>query len=97
MDKNIGVGLIIGAVIGSSIYIWNSESFTKSQKSVLLICAIFAPLQWILIPLILFYNKIQKESSKEYKNEQKLNTTNDNLYQLKQKGILTEEEYKAKS
>lgn len=45
MDEGIGVGLIIGAVTSSSIYIWNSEHFTKSQKTFLLICIIFPPAQ----------------------------------------------------
>lgn len=96
MDNNIGIGLLVGAIIGSSTYVWNSKKFTKLQKTVLIFCAIFAPVQWVLIPVVLFYNKIRKENSKEFKTEQKLTNTADNLYQLKQKGILTDSEYEAK-
>ena len=96
MDNNIGIGLLVGVIIATSTYVWNSTKFTKVQKTFLIVCALFAPIQWVLIPIILFYNKMQKETSKEFKTEQKLNNTSESLYQLKEKGILTEEEYKTK-
>lgn len=88
--------MIVGLLTTSSIYIWQSKSFNKTQKTILLFCAIFAPLQWFLIPVILYFNKIEKENTAEYKAEKKLNETIDKLKQLKIKAILTEEEFKTK-
>jgi hypothetical protein len=45
MDNNIGVALIIGLTIGTSIFVYDSEKFNKIQKIFLLICLIFPPLQ----------------------------------------------------
>ncbi|MDY0089102.1 MAG: SHOCT domain-containing protein [Flavobacteriaceae bacterium] len=94
--ENIIVGLIVGATLTSSVYIWNNESFSKSQKIVLLLFLVFPPLQWLGILLVLWYNKYEKENTSEFKEEKKLSTSIDDLKDLKQKGILTDEEFSAK-
>lgn len=96
MENNIGVGLIIGLITASSIYVWNSDEFTKEQKVFLLIAVIFAPAQWLGILVIKYYNNHKFEKTPERKTEKKLDSTISNLTELKEKGILTEEEYNAK-
>ena len=103
MERSIGVGLIIGLVIATSIYVKESASFTKLQKTILLICIVFPPIQWIGILFFTIYNKIQSNNSSERisqkRNElakKELDSSLINLKELKQKGILSEEEYKHK-
>ena len=103
MNDNIGVALIVGLTTGTSLYIWNSESFTKTQKIVLLLFIIFPPLQWISILLVLVYNKYQSENTIEAKtikqdveDKQNLDSAKSNLINLKEKGIITEEEFNTK-
>lgn len=103
MENNILVGLLVGLFIGTSIYVWNSESFTKLQKIILLCCVLFPPLHLIGILAVLFYNNYKINNSVEKVAERKveqvknnLNSSISNLTDLKQKGILTEEEYKQK-
>lgn len=103
IDKNIGVGAIVGLVTASSLYVWNSESFTKNQKILLLCCILFPPIQWIAILVILAYNSYQINNTEEkiterktYEVKSQLNTSISNLTDLKDKGILTDEEYKEK-
>src|SRR5690606_23270684 len=104
MDKNIGIGVIVGLLTVSSIYVWQSKSFTKLQKTILLICIVFAPLQWLGILIFSIYNKMKLENTPEKIAEKKieeikskLDYTIENLNDLKQKGILNEEEYKQKT
>jgi hypothetical protein len=66
----------------------------------LLICIVFPPAQWIGIIIILIYNNYKLENTPEKLSEKKviekkieLNTTIDNLLELKEKGILTSDEY----
>lgn len=107
MDTGIGIGLLIGAVTGSSIYIWNSEHFTKSQKITLLVCMIFPPAQWILAVIIFLLNKtsISEKSNlsnktinsdEQYQKNHSIKEQKDSLLILKEKGILTESEYQEK-
>lgn len=63
----------------------------------------FCSLQWLGILIFSTYNKMKLENTPEKiiekKTEEvklKLDTTIENLKDLKQKGILTEEEYKQK-
>lgn len=104
MEHNIGVGAIIGLITATSIYVWQSKSFTQTQKTILLICIVFAPLQWLGIIVFSIYNKMQLENSPERVAEKKseavkikLNSTIENLKDLKEKGILSEDEYKQKT
>ena len=100
MDKSIGVGLIVGGVIASSLYVYQSDKFTKAQKAFLLICIIFPPLQWVSILIILGINNYRKQNSPEVLREkQTVKETNSfddrikSLKELKDKELLTEEEY----
>lgn len=104
MENNIGIGAIVGLLTVSSIYVWQSESFTKTQKIILLVLIIFAPLQWLGILIFSIYNKIQLENSPERIEEKKteklkskLDSTIENLNDLNQKGILTDEEFQQKT
>ncbi|WP_420287306.1 SHOCT domain-containing protein [Flavobacterium psychrophilum] len=96
MEDSIGVGAIVGLVFASSIYVWNSNEFTKEQKIFLLIAMVFAPIQWLGILVIRYYNNHKFENTAERKTEKKLDSTISNLAKLKEKGILTEEEYSTK-
>ena len=103
MDKSIGVGLIVGGVIASSLYVYQSDKFTKAQKAFLLICIIFPPLQWVSILIILGINNYRKQNSPEVLREkQTVKETNsfddkiNSLKELKDKEILTAQEYNDK-
>lgn len=103
MEHNIGVGVIVGLTTASSFYIYKSEKFSSIQKTILLICVIFPPAQWLGILIVLAYNNFIENNSvekiAEIKNENKINTLNsqvENLKDLKEKGILTNEEYNQK-
>lgn len=96
MEHNIGVGVIVGLAFASSIYIWNNEKFNSTQKTILLICIIFPPAQWLGILLVLIYNSNIENNTIERKTEKKLDSTISSLTELKDKGILTEEEYNTK-
>ena len=103
MEHNIGVGAIVGLATASSFYIYKSEKFSRIQKTILLICVIFPPAQWLGILIVLAYNNFIENNSvekiAEIKNENKINTLNsqvESLKDLKEKGILTSEEYNQK-
>lgn len=103
MNENIGVGLVVGLAIGITTYIWNSDCFTKFQKYVLLLFILFPPLQWISAIILFFYNYHQFKKSKEYKKEvtnhneeKKIDNSKINLQELKNSGLITEEEFKEK-
>ena len=103
MEHNIGVGAIVGLATASSFYIYKSEKFSSIQKTILLICVIFPPAQWLGILIVLAYNNFIENNSvekiAERKNENKINTLNsqvESLKDLKEKGILTSEEYNQK-
>lgn len=103
MMEDMLVGGMVGLLTATSIYVWRSKSFSKTQKTLLLICIIFAPLQWLGIIAFSIYNKIQFKNSPERISEKKsretkikLDTTIESLKNLKQKGILTEQEYMLK-
>lgn len=103
MNENIGVGLIVGLAIGTSLYIWNSDNFTKPQKIGLVCCIIFPPMQWGSILLVLAYNKYQSENTNEaktvkqnFRNKQNLDSTINDLIELRGKGIISEEEFMSK-
>ncbi len=103
MENNIAVGILVGLSVGTSLYVWNSDSFTKHQKIGLICCIVFPPLQWIAILLVLAYNKHQSENTTEAKitkqnveSKQNLDSAKNNLKELKEKGIITEEEFNSK-
>lgn len=101
--ERIIIGGLSALLISTSIYVWNSNEFTKAQKILLLTCFIFPPAQWIGIIIILIYNNYKFENTPEKLNEKKviekkikLNSSIDNLLELKEKGILTIDEYNEK-
>lgn len=103
MEHNIVVGAIIGLVTASSFYIYNSNKFNSLQKTILLVCILFPPAQWLGILIVLAYNNYIENNSvekvTERKTEQKTNILSsqvESLKDLKEKGILTEEEYSQK-
>lgn len=103
MENNIAVGVIIGLVTASSLYVWNSKSFTKVQKTFLLILLVFPPLQWVSILLVLAYNKFQIENSLESESLRKVSQTKnklelakESLQDLKESGIIDTREYNEK-
>ena len=103
MDNNIGIGIIVGLTFTSSVYVWNNEKFSSIQKTILLICIVFPPAHWLGILVVLAYNSFKANNSPEKIIERKaeqvkinLDSSISNLKDLKDKGILNEEEYKSK-
>lgn len=103
MDKSIGIGSIVGLTFASSLYVWNNEKFSSVQKAVLLVCIVFPPAQWIGILVVIAYNNYKVNNSAEKVTERKVEQVKVNLdisilslKDLKEKGILTDEEYKTK-
>lgn len=101
--ERIIIGSLSALLIYSSAYVWKSNMFTKIQKTLLLICIIFPPAQWLGILIVLVYNNYKLENTPEKLNEKKitekkieLNSTIDNLLKLKEIGILTNDEYNEK-
>lgn len=99
MDNNIGIGIIVGATVGTSMYVYVSSVFSKNQKILLLVCFVFPPLQWLLIILLLLFNKYLANNSETIENEKRIDNYDNNIKSLKElrdSKILTEEEYNAK-
>lgn len=103
MEHSIGIGILVGLTIASSVYVWNSQIITSVQKISLLICILFPPLQWLGIIIVLAYNsnkvnngveKVAERKVKERINQ--LDSTISNLTELKEKGLLNKEEYLSK-
>ncbi|OBX18064.1 MULTISPECIES: SHOCT domain-containing protein [Bizionia] len=94
MDERILIGAIVGLGTVSSIYIWKSENFSKAQKTILLVCILFLPLQWVLAIIMHFYNK-KSDFIIGYKQNNNIKSI-DKLKQLKDAEILSEEEYEDK-
>jgi hypothetical protein len=103
MEHNIGVGAIVGLATASSFYIYNSKKLNSVQKTILLICVLFPPAQWLGILIVVAYNKNKENNSVEkiIEREIELKSSNLNLQveslkDLREKEILTEEEYNQK-
>lgn len=92
MENNIAVGILVGIAVATSIFVWKSVYFTKNQKLFLIALVIFPPLQWLLIFIIIIYNK----SLQNQTTESNLNNAAESLAKLNQKGILSDEEYDIK-
>lgn len=84
MDPRIGIGIIAGLTIYSSLYIYKSDKFNETQKIFLLVCIVFPPLQWLLTLILLGVK------NNELDEVQLRDTALDNL---KNKGLVSEEEY----
>ena len=103
MESDILVAGIVGLVTASTIYVWKSNDFSKIQKIFLILAFLFFPVQWLGIIVILIYNDYKKGNTTEKHlerkikdNKVKLNFSINNLNELKEKGILTNEEYETK-
>jgi uncharacterized membrane protein len=103
MDSNPLVAGMVGLVTASSIYIWQTDRFNKAQKTLLLLCFVFPPLQWVMILIVHYYNEMQYKKTKEFKKEvlnyneeKKIDNSKTTLQELKDSGLITEEEYKTK-
>ena len=57
MEDSIGVGAIVGLVFASSIYVWNSNEFTKEQKIFLMNLNIFNEVFGLLINILIKIGK----------------------------------------
>jgi hypothetical protein len=95
MDNGIGVGILVALTFTSTIFILQSNYFTKSQKIILGILFIFPPAQWILGIIIGFGNKY-KDSTIGFKIDSAKKSTQE-LRKLKEFGVISEQEYKEKS
>ncbi|WP_269235675.1 WG repeat-containing protein [Flavobacterium flavigenum] len=100
MDKGVGVSILVGLTIASSIYVWEHKYFSKLEKTVLLLCIVFPPAQWLgILGILIYYNYKVKNSPaivKERNAKTKLETSINNLTDLRNKEILTDEEYNQK-
>ncbi|MCG8182881.1 SHOCT domain-containing protein [Tenacibaculum piscium] len=94
MDKGIGVGIIVALTFTSTIFILQSNYFSKNQKIILGILFVFPPAQWVLALIIGIWNK-QSESTIGFKIDN-ANKSDDEIEKLKNLGLLSEEEYKDK-
>lgn len=100
MDKDIGVGIIVGLTIATSLIAYNSKSFSQAQKTYLLICIIFPPLQWLSMIIIAIYNSYKNQNSTEAVENKKIKQESDNTHKqienlkdLRDQNILTKEEF----
>lgn len=100
MEHSIGVGAIVGLAVATSIYVWQHEYFSKAEKTVLLLCVIIPPIQWLgILGIHIYYNykaKNIKTKVVERNIKEKADSSINTLTELNKKGILTDEEYKEK-
>jgi hypothetical protein len=103
MEHSIGIGIIVGLTFTSFVYVWSNTKFSKTQKVVLLLLSVIPPVHWLGILIVLAYNDYKANNSIEKVQERKveqvkinLDNSISNLTDLKDKGILTDEEYKTK-
>jgi hypothetical protein len=103
MEHSIGIGVIVGLTFASSVFVWNSQMITSAQKTFLLICILFPPVQWLGIIIVLAYNSNKVNNSAEKVAERKVNErisqlefAISNLTELNEKGLLNKEEYLSK-
>lgn len=103
MDERIGIGLIVGLMTATSLYVYNSDEFSKVEKIVLLIFIVFPPLQWVSILILLGVKYYKEQNSKENLIVKNIQKQTDNyevqiisLKELKDDEIITEEEFNQK-
>ena len=88
-------GLFGGLLIFTSVAIWHSTHFQKSQKIFLTICILFPPAQWVFAIIIYAYNK-RNDFLIDYK--QNISSKDlEKLTYLKNSKILSDEEYDIKA
>jgi uncharacterized membrane protein YhaH (DUF805 family) len=96
MDKRILVGIIFGLTIASTSFVWKSEKFTKSMKIILTVFTLFPPLQWALIVLVLIFKSFDSFNSDSENKLRKSKSSIIDLIDLKNKGLISEVEFKQK-
>jgi hypothetical protein len=94
MENNIGIGILIAITFTSTVFVINTEYYTKNQKIILYFLFLFPPAQWVLGLILLLWNNSNNktEGFKAFKISSQIN----DLKYLKFKGMLTEEEYEDK-
>ncbi|TXD47113.1 MULTISPECIES: SHOCT domain-containing protein [unclassified Polaribacter] len=95
MENNIGIGILVALTFTSTVFVINTEYYTKSQKIILYLLFLFPPAQWILGAILLLWNK--ENDKTEGFNLYKFDNQIDELRSLRNKGLLTESEYVLKS
>jgi hypothetical protein len=100
MEHRIGIGILIGLTMAIAGIGFSSNKFNDTQKIIFGILIFFPPLQWALMIAFLLYNGQKLKVSKEGKEERvkvdkiiNLNSSLKNLKGLKEKSILSEDEY----
>ena len=88
-------GLFGGLLIFTSVAIWHSTHFQKSQKIFLTICILFPPAQWVFAIIIYAYNK-SNDTLIDYKQDISSKDL-EKLTYLKNSKILSDEEYDIKA
>jgi len=106
--KAIGIGYIVGSACWLSNEVWYDNQLSKIQRKLSLLFIIFLPLSLVMYLIFRTYNKYEYEIKKfldelrliidKYfkNNRDNISELSDNLtklYALKEKGILTEEEF----
>jgi hypothetical protein len=103
MEHSILIGIISSIAISTTLYVYNSNDFNKEQKAILLISIICPPIQWIGILIVLAYNNNKIQNSPEViikkeiiEHNIKLDSSIESLKHLKEKGIITNNEFENK-
>jgi uncharacterized membrane protein YhaH (DUF805 family) len=96
MDNRIIIGLVVGLTFATTTYVWNSQKFNKTLKWILTLFMAFPPLQWATIIIVLIFKSFDTFNSE---SENKLRTSKssiNDLIDLKNKGLISENEFKQK-
>ena len=94
MENNTGIGILVALTFTSTVFVINTEYYTKNQKVILYLLFLFPPAQWILGTILLLWNK-QNTNTIGFSVD-KSNKQIDELKKLRTKGVLTEDEYESK-
>ena len=91
-------GFFGGLLVFTSVAIWHSTHFQKSQKIFLTICILFPPAQWVFAIIIYAYNKYNKGNDTLIDYKQDISSKDlEKLKYLKNSKILSDEEYDIKA
>jgi|688.fasta_scaffold33181_5 uncharacterized membrane protein YhaH (DUF805 family) len=96
MDKRILIGIIVGLTIASTSFVWKSDKFTKFMKIILTVFTLFPPLQWFIIVLILIFKNFDSFNSYSKNKIKTSKASISDLIDLKNKGLISEVEFKQK-
>ena len=96
MDNKIIVGLVVGLTVASTSFVWNSQKFNKPMRRILTLFTVFPPLQWATIIIVLIFKSFDSFNTEEENDLRTSNNSIKNLIDLKNKGIISENEFKQK-